>query len=198
MTPLAKSKQNGKPRRKRRTRSELRTSRRNFIRKTLSLILLLLCIVPMLGGGVQPLYVIPAAVCISMNEGIYFCMAAGVIAGFGIDLACASPLGVNAIFMVIVCTAVCLLFEQIFRRTFLHYFVLTAGTVFLHSALSYLLNVGIFRTAGREMVWQKILLPSSVVTLIAAAVIYLLFLPLSRLLTKRVRSMDSAAIMRDL
>lgn len=198
MTPLAKNKQAQKPRRKRRTRSELRTARRNFFRKTLSLILLLLCIVPMLGGGVQPLYVIPAAVCISMNEGIYFCMAAGVIAGLGIDLACDSPLGVNAIFMVIACTAVCLLFEQILRRTFLHYFVLTAGTVFLHSALSYLLRVGIFHKPGREFYWKTVLLPSSIRTLIAAIVIYLLFLPLSRLLTKRVRSMDSAAIMRDI
>lgn len=184
--------------RQRRTGSEQRTRRRNLIRRTLSLLLLLLCTVPMLGGGLQPLWVLPAAVCISMNEDLYFCMAAGVIAGFGIDLACSSVLGVNAIYMVILCTAVCLLFEQILRRTFLHYFVLTAAGVFLHSCLRWLLTVGIFRTEGRELFWGKILFPSALLTLAAAVIVYLLFLPLSRLLTKRVRSMDAAAIRRDL
>lgn len=185
------------PSRKRRTRSEQRTRRRNFIRKTLSLVLLLLCAFPMLGGGLQPLWVLPAAVCISMNEDLYFCMAAGVAAGFCIDLACGSVLGTNAIFLVIACTAVCLLFEQILRRTFLHYIVLTAGLTFLHSGLRYVIQVGAFRRPGRELFWQEVLLPSALLTLLAAVIVYLLYLPLSRLLTKRVRSMDAAAIRRD-
>lgn len=197
MIPLARSKHTHRPQRKRRTRSEQRTLRRNFIRKMLSMILLLLCAVPMLGGGLQPLWVLPAAVCICMNEDLYFCMAAGVAAGFCIDIACGSALGTNAIFMVIACTAVCLLFEQIFRRTFLHYIVLTAGLVFLHSLLRYVVRVGAFQTAGRELFWQKVLLPSAGLTLLAALIVYLLYLPLSRLLTKRVRSMDAAAIQRD-
>ena len=197
MSPSVKAKQK-KTMRQRRTSSEQKTRRRNFIRRALSLLLLLLCTVPMLGGGLQPLWVIPAAACISMNEDLYFCMAAGVIAGFGIDLACGSPLGVNAISMVIFCTAVCLLFEQILRRTFLHYFVLTSAGVFLHGSLRYLLTVGIFRTEGRELFWGKILMPSALLTLAAAVIVWLLYLPLSRLLTKRVRSMDAAAIRRDL
>lgn len=119
-----------KPRRQRRTSSEQRTQRRNLLRKAFSLILLILCTIPMLGGGLQPIWVIPAAICICMNEDLYFCMAAGVIAGFGIDLACDSILGVNAMYMVILCTAVCLLFAQILRRSFVHYFILTAAGVF--------------------------------------------------------------------
>ena len=194
---MKRSKQTRRPQRKKRTRSEQRTARRNFFRKTLSLLLLLLCVFPMLGGGLQPLWVLPAAVCISMNENMYFCMAAGVIAGLSMDIACNTTLGINAMFTVIACTAVCLLFEQILRRTFLHYFVLTAGLIFLHSGLRYLVTVGIFRQAGREMFWHEVLLPSALLTLAASVIVYLLFLPLSRLLTKRVRSMDAAAIRRD-
>lgn len=192
-----KSKRTQKPQRKKRTRSEQRTARRNFLRKTLSLMLLLLCAFPMLGGGLQPLWVLPAAVCISMNEDMYFCMAAGVIAGISMDLALDSVLGANAIFMVIACTAVCLLFEQLLRRSFLHYAVLTTVLVFLHSALRYLIGAGIFMRPGRELLWQKVLLPSALLTLAAALIVYLLYLPLARLLTKRVRSMDAAAIRRD-
>jgi len=190
--------QKKKPARQSRTRSELRTRRRNLIRMAISMILLLLCWFPMLGGGVQALWTIPAAVCISMNEEMYFCMAAGVAAGFGIDIACGNPLGANAIFLVICCTFICLLFEQILRRSFLHYLILTALCAFLRSGLVYLFSGVLFRTAGREMLWQKILMPSAVRTVLAAVPVYLCYLPLARILTKRVRSMDSAAIRRDL
>lgn len=47
------------------------------------------------------------------------------------------------------------------------------------------------------MFWNSILLPSALLTLAAALLVYLLYLPLTRLLTKRVRSMDAAAIRRD-
>ena len=186
-----------KQHRQRRTGSEQRTMRRNLLRRVLSLLILLLCAVPMLGGGVHALWVIPAAVCISMNEHLYFCMAGGVIAGLCIDLACGSALGTNAIYMVCFCTLVCLLFEQILRRTFLHYMVLTAACVFLLNILRWVLTVGIFRTPGRELLWTDLLIPVSLRTVLAAVPVYLLFLPLSRLLTKHVRSMDAAAIRRD-
>ena len=171
--------------------------RRNLLRRVLSLLILLLCAVPMLGGGVHALWVIPAAVCISMNEDLYFCMAGGVIAGLCIDIACGNVLGANAIYMVCFCTLVCLLFEQILRRTFLHYMVLTAACVFLLNILRWILTVGIFRTPGRELLWTDLLIPVSLRTVLAAVPVYLLFLPLSWLLTKHVRSMDAAAIRRD-
>lgn len=184
-------------RRQSRTRSEIRTSRRDFIRRTFCLLILLLCAVPMLGGGVQALWVLPAAICISMHEEMYFCMGAGVTAGLLIDLACGSVLGANAIFLVCYCTFVSLLFEQILRRSFWHYLVMTAGGVFLRSALSWILTVGIFRLPGRETVWQAVLLPSSLLTVAAAIPVYLLYLPPFRLLTKRVRSMDAVTLRRD-
>lgn len=192
-----KNKRKTKPSRHSRTRSELRTIRRNVIRKSISILLLLLCWFPMLGGGVQPLWVIPAVLCISMNEDMYFCMAAGVIGGFGIDIACGSPLGTNAIYLVLCSTFVCLLFEQILRRSFLHFFVLNAACALLHAALSYLINGFLFRVAGRELLWSRVLWPSALRTILISVLVYLCFLPLTRLLTKRVRSMDAAAIQRD-
>ncbi|MCQ2416438.1 MAG: rod shape-determining protein MreD [Oscillospiraceae bacterium] len=181
----------------RRTRSEQKTIRRNLLRKLLSLALLLLCAFPMLGGGIQPLWVIPAAICISMNEDMYFCMAAGVLSGFLIDIACGSPLGINAIFMVIFCTFVCLLFEQILRRNFWYYILLTAVCVLFRNGLSWLLTYGIYRTEGNSLYWHDVLLPSALLTIAVAVAVYLLYMPLTRLLTKRVRSMDAAAIRHD-
>lgn len=161
------------------------------------MLLLLLCWFPMLGGGVQALWVIPAAVCISMYEDMYFCWAAGTVGGFGIDIACGAPLGANAIYLVLCCTFVCLLFEQVLRRTALHFFILSAAVGFLHCVISYLLEGWIFRVSGREMLWQRVLFPSFIRTVIAAVPVYLCFLPLTLLLTKRVKSMDAAAVLRD-
>ena len=90
--------------RRSRTRSEIRSGRMRLLRRILGILLLLLCTVPMLGGGVQPLTVIPAAIVLSMYDGAYFCMLVGVIAGIGIDLALAAPLCTNAIYMVCFCT----------------------------------------------------------------------------------------------
>lgn len=186
-----------KAKRQKRTRSELRTIRRDRIRKTASLILLLLSIIPMTGGGVQPLWAIPAALCIAMHEAFYFSMAAGVIAGFGIDLACNTPLGVNAIYMAICCTALTLLFTQLLRRSFLNYIVSVGICAFLRAGLHYLLTAVIFRIEGRELLWQRILLPSTLLTLLTSVLVYILFLPCGRLLTAKVRSMDAAAIRHD-
>ncbi len=182
-----KSKRQRKPARQSRTRSEQRAIRRNFIRKTLSLLLLLLCAVPMLGGRVQPLWVIPAVMCIAMREDLYFTMGASVLAGFCIDLACGSVLGVNSIFLVCWTTFVVLLFEQILRRSFLHYIWLTAAGTFLHALLRYFLKAVIYQTVGRELLWKTVLLPSALLTVAAALIVYVLYLPLMRLRPKRAR-----------
>ena len=47
------------------------------------------------------------------------------------------------------------------------------------------------------MLWQRVLLPSCLLTLAAAVIVYLLYLPCMKLLTKKFRSMDAAAIRRD-
>ena len=70
-----------KIKRKSRTSAEKKKRRMNLGRQVLSILLLLLCGIPMLGGGVQALGVIPAAICISMNEDVYFSMFAGVLSG---------------------------------------------------------------------------------------------------------------------
>lgn len=186
-----------KIKRKSRTRSEVRKRRRDLLRRTLCLVLLLLCVIPMLGGHVQPLWVIPAAVCIAMFEDYYFVLFTSVIAGLGIDLACGHVLGANAIFMVCFCTGVTLLFTQLLRPNLVHCLWLTALGTFARAGLEYLLTAVIFRVSGREALWMQVLLPSAVMTVIAALPVYLLYLPCTKLLTARVRSMDAAAIRRD-
>ena len=186
-----------KIKRKSRTRSEVRTRRRDLLRKTVCLLLLLLCVFPMLGGNVQPLWVIPAAVFIAMHEDYYFVLFTSVIAGLSIDLSCGTVLGANAIYTVCFCTGVTLLFSQLLRPGFFHFLWLTALCAFLRAGLQYLLTAAIFRADGREALWMHILLPSAAMTVITAIIVYLLYLPCTKLLTKRVRSMDAAAIRRD-
>jgi cell shape-determining protein MreD len=183
-------------RRSSRTCSEKKEIRKLFLRRTLGILLLILCYVPMLGGGVQPLLSIPAAVLISMYDSAYFSMLVGVIAGLEIDLACAHPLGANAMFTVCFCTAVWLLCSRVIRPNFIYYFLLTTCCALMRTGIEYLVTAVIFQVDGREILWELTLFPSFVRTLIAALPIYLLYLPCIRLLTKRVKSMD-AAVLRD-
>lgn len=181
-------------RRSSRTRSEIKESRKRFLRRILGILLLILCYIPMLGGGVQPLLSIPAAIVISMHDGAYFCMAVGVIAGLEIDLACAHPLGANALLTVCFCTAVWLLCSRVIRPNVIYYLLLTACCALLRAGIEYLVTAVIFQVDGREMLWEQTLFPSFVRTMIGALPIYLLYLPCIRLLTKRVKSMDAAVI----
>ena len=180
--------------RKRRTTSEKRIRRRNLLRRCISVLILLLSAVPMFGGGVQPLPVIPAVICIAMYEEFYFSVFCGVLGGLLIDTACLSPLGSNAIYLVCAVTAVWLLFKGLLRRSFLHYILVTAAAVFLRCALLYLFTQVLMRTESRGVLWSTVLLPSSELTLLAALPVYWLYLPCERLLNRRVRSMDAAAV----
>ncbi len=179
-----------------RTIAEKRTGRRNVLRMVLGVILLLLSAVPMLGGGVCALWTIPAAMCICMYEKPGFCMAAGVIGGLAIDFACGYPLGANAIFMVCFCTAASLLFAHLLAPGFLHYLFVTAVCTLLRSGIQYGLSVYFFHPGEGNVLWTEVLWPSAKKTMLAAFVIYLLYLPAAKLLNRRVHSMDAAAVQR--
>lgn len=186
-----------KIKRKSKSSSEKKKRRMNFWRQLLSTLLMLVCAVPMLGGGVQPLWVIPAAICIAMNEDVYFSMFAGVLAGLLIDFACGSVLCANAVYLVCVCTFVSLLFTSLLRHTFLNYFLMLLISTFGRAGSSYLLTQVLFQREGRELFWQQIQLPSCMLTLVVGVVVYWLYMPLTKLLTRQVKSMDAAAIYRE-
>lgn len=181
----------------RHTNAEKKTRRMNLWRHICSFLLLLLAAIPMLGGGVRAMWVIPAAVCICMNEDVYVSMAAGVVAGLLIDFTTGAVLCANAMYLAVVCTFISLLFRQFFKRRFVSYIGITALCVFLRAGGSYLMTQVLFQVEDREILWHDVLLPSCLWTLPVAVVIYLAFLPVSRLLTRRVKSMDAAAIHRE-
>ncbi len=180
-----------------RTRSEKKTRRRNALRMVLSLLLLLLCAFPMFGGGVQPLSVIPALVCICMNETFYFSIFCGALSGLLIDVACGSVLGSNALFLLVFSAFASLLFERLLRPGFWHFLWLTFVCAAGRGALSYLLTAVLFRVEGRELLFREILLPSLILTMIISLLVYLLYLPCGRLLTKRVRPLSNAVMRFD-
>lgn len=180
-----------------RTGSEKKARRRNVLRMTVSYLLLLVCAVPMFGGRVQPLSVIPALFCIIMREDLYFTAFCSVTAGFLIDSACGSVLGANAVFLLICSVFAWLLFSQLLRRRFLSYFLLTAACILLRCCTSYLCTQVLMRVPDRGVLWRTVLLPSAGLTLLTALPVYLLYLPFAKHLTRQVRSMDAAAVRRD-
>ncbi len=179
-----------------RTIAEKHASRRDILRRVLSILLLLLATVPMLGGGVCAMWVMPVIVCICMHEQPYFCMAAGVIGGIAIDFVTGAAIGTNAIYLVIFATAASMLFSHLLAKGFLHYLFVTAICVLLHGGLRFGFHAWLLRREGAAELWNAVLWPSIQKTMLAAILIYLLYLPIAKLLTKRVHSMDAAAVQR--
>lgn len=177
--------------------SEIKAHRRDSLRRLLSILLLFVTAVPMMGGGVQALWVIPSAICISMNEGVYFSMFAGVLAGILMDYATGGILCANAMFLACCCTFVSLLFTDLFRRTFLNYYLVMMICVIGRAGISYFLTQVLFEEAGREILWAEVALPSCILTLIAAVLVYWIYLPMGKLMNRQVKSMDAAAIYRE-
>ncbi len=179
-----------------RTVAEKHASRRDVLRRVLSVFLLLLAVVPMLGGGVCALWVVPVMICICMYEQPYFCMAAGVIGGIAIDLVSGTALGTNAIYLVIFATCASMLFAHLLTPSFLHYLFVTAVCVLLRAGIIYCIQAWLLHRDGSAVLWNEVLLPSFLRTIPVAILIYLLYLPIAKLLTKRVQSMDTAALQR--
>ncbi len=179
-----------------RTIAEKHASRRDILRRVLSILLLLLSTVPMFGGGVCAMWVMPVIVCICMYEQPYFCMAAGIIGGIAMDLVTGTAIGTNAIYLVIFATAASMLFSHLLAKSFLHYLPVTAICVLLHGGLRYSIQAWLLRRPGSDVLWSAVLWPSIQKTMLAAVFIYLLYLPIAKLLTKRVHSMDAAAVQR--
>ena len=87
------------------------------LRWTLYVLLLALCFVlQCTGRHLNPLYVIPAAVCISMSEGVLTAAGVGVVTGLMIDISCGKLLGLNALFLVCGCVCTALLFMHLLRH----------------------------------------------------------------------------------
>lgn len=109
------------------------------LRWTLYVLLLALCFVlQCTGRHLNPLYVIPAAVCISMSEGVLTAAGVGMVTGLMIDISCGKLLGLNALFLVCGCVCTALLFMHLLRHNIINVLIVTLLLAAMQGGLDYL------------------------------------------------------------
>ena len=132
------------------------------------------------GSYVKPLLLIPAALCISSHTGEIQSAAVGTVCGLLLDIACGKLLGYNAVWLVMCCVAVSLLHSYYLREKLLSMLILTAICTTLQGYLDFVFYYAIWGHDDVALVYTRYLLPSGIMTVIAAIPLYFLIGSINR------------------
>lgn len=127
------------------------------------------------GSFLKPMLLLPLALCISSHTGEIQATAVGMICGLLMDIACGKLLGYNAVWMVVSCVAVSLLYTYMLRQKLLNIVILTAVCVVVQGYLDYLFYYAIWGYEDVIQIYTGTILPSGIMTL---ASVFLLYKPL--------------------
>ncbi len=126
------------------------------------------------GSERKPLLLIPVALCIASHTEEISAMLTGMFCGLLLDSACGKLPGFNAMILVISCVLVSLLYRYFLRQKLMNMLILTAGCTFLEGYLNYLLYYALWDYEEVELIWEKILFPSCLMTIISTVIFYFL------------------------
>ncbi len=124
------------------------------------------------GSGLRPLLLIPLALCISSHTGEIQATAVGMISGLLLDIACGKLLGYHAVLMVVFCVGVSLLYNYLLRQKFINILFLTALCLLAEGYINYLFYYAIWGHEDVSLIYTKVILPASGLTLLSTALLY--------------------------
>ena len=150
------------------------------------------------GSYLKPLLLLPLALCISSHCGEIQATAVGMVCGFLMDIGCGRFLGCNAVFMVICCVAVSLLYRYYLRQKLLNAVLLTAVCAFAQGYLDYMFCYGIWGLADVGILYRQVTLPVSLMTTASSVLMYFLIGLIARLCgTRRTYELEKMPVYRD-
>jgi rod shape-determining protein MreD len=123
--------------------------------------------------GAIPVIVIPCVISIAMFEGETAGTAFGILGGLLWDLESGRVFGFNALFLMIICIAVGLLIQQLFRNTIVSALIFCIAAAFIHEFVTWFFFA--YLTGNEEFVFAflRIILPTAAYTLIFILPFYL-------------------------
>lgn len=124
-------------------------------------------------GLPKPLLFIPLALAIAMREQEIPAVAAGLAAGFMMDVACDKLLGFNAFLMAVFCLITSLLFLHLLRQNALNLWWISVIATLLQGSLDFLFFFAIWRQPDLAFIFFKTFLPSMAITAVLSPLIYL-------------------------
>lgn len=136
---------------------------------------ILVCYVLETSGSYQkPLLLIPLALCISSHTGEIQAMAVGTVCGLLLDLACGKLVGYNAIWLVISCTIVSLLYRYLFKQKLWNMLFLTTICAFIQGGMDYIFYYAIWEHENVDSIFRNMIVPSCMMTVASSVLFYFL------------------------
>ncbi|MCR4889228.1 MAG: rod shape-determining protein MreD [Ruminococcus sp.] len=127
------------------------------------------------GTFLKPMLLIPAAMCIAINNDIMASAFTGAVCGFLTDMACGRLFGYNAVLLTVFCAGATLIFELYLRNKFFNYLWITALASFLQCWLDYKFYYQMWGYDDVERIFYNVTLKVWIYTVIASVFIYLIF-----------------------
>lgn len=128
----------------------------------------------------NPIFLIPIAICISMNEEPFYAGITGCVCGLMTDSAMGTLVGFHAIILMWCCAVTSLLFILIMRHHIFNVILITFISSLIQSLLDYLFNYAIWGYDSIGIILLKYFLPSLIFTNISTVVFYYLIRAIAR------------------
>ena len=120
------------------------------------------------GTWIKPVTLVPVAIYISKNSGVYPSALTGAVCGFLIDIACGKLFGYNAVVLTVFCVLVSVVFELYLRDKFFNYFVISAFVSFIQCVLDYKFYYDVWNYENVEIIFREVSLVSWAFTVISS------------------------------
>lgn len=124
---------------------------------------------------VKPLVLIPAALCISMYEGVAAGCGAGILCGLLLDVACGKTLGFNALLLLVFCMFASLFFMYLMRTNVINIWALSVVCILLQSLFDLFFFYAIWGIHNTGAVFMDFFFPQIVINSLVTPLYYLIF-----------------------
>lgn len=122
----------------------------------------------------QPFLIIPLTVAVSLNERELSSCVFALFGGYFIDIACRFLFGFSAVWLMLICVGASLLSRNLIRVNFLNFFWITTLAVILEFSMIYLFYVVLWNKSDGNMIFDILIIPSIISTIVLSPLIYLL------------------------
>lgn len=122
--------------------------------------------------GIGAVWIVPAAVTISMLEGEKAAMAMGIITGFLWDFSSGKLAGFNALILMLCCVAVALLVQFWAQNQLWNALLFLAGTMLLQALMDYFFYYVIWGYENSWWILVRYMLPTILYTAVVTPLVY--------------------------
>ena len=149
-------------------------------------VIIFVCFVLMTSGTwLKPVLLVPVAVYISKNSGVYSSAVTGAVCGFLTDIACGKLFGYNAVVLTVFCVLTSVFFELYLRDKFFNYFIISAFVSFVQCVLDYKFYYDVWNYENVEIIFSNVTLVVWAFTVISSVFTGLLLKLVNRILMPR-------------